>query len=112
MMVVGVLLLRRKGDERRARISAEPAPPTRRDLLRLVAAALTDGTLSGFFWIGGGFLIAPGLILSTGMPTICAIGSSLLAVAAFGVITALGYGSGLIDWTVAAEYHAGGLAGG
>ena len=55
----------------------------------------------------------PGLILSTGMPTICAIGSSLLAVAAFGLTTALGYAlSGLIDWTVAAEFLAGGVAGG
>ncbi len=44
---------------------------------------------------------------------ICAIGSSLLAVGAFGLTTAITYGmSGLIDWPVAAEYLAGGLAGG
>ena len=44
MIVVGVLMLRRKRGEWRARMSAEPAPATRRDLLRLAAVALTVGT--------------------------------------------------------------------
>jgi uncharacterized protein len=44
---------------------------------------------------------------------ICAIGSSLLAVGAFGLTTSVTYGlAGLIDWPVAAEYVVGGLAGG
>src|SRR5258708_19299850 len=47
------------------------------------------------------------------MPVIWGMGSSLLAVGAFGLTTAITYGmSGLIDWPVAAEYLAGGLAGG
>jgi uncharacterized membrane protein YfcA len=33
---------------------------------------------SGFFGIGGGFLIVPALVIATGMPMINAIGSSLL----------------------------------
>jgi uncharacterized membrane protein YfcA len=75
--------------------------------------ALGVGALSGFFGIGGGFLIVPGLIFSTGMPMISAIGSSLLSVGAFGLTTAVTYGlSGLIDWPVVAEYLAGGLGGG
>lgn len=41
--------------------------------------ALVAGAASGFFGIGGGFLIVPGLMLSTGMPRIHAVGSSLLA---------------------------------
>jgi uncharacterized membrane protein YfcA len=75
--------------------------------------ALAVGGLAGFFGIGGGFLIVPGLLFSTGMPMICAIGSSLLAVGTFGLTTAVTYGlSGLIDWAVAAEYLAGGMVGG
>jgi hypothetical protein len=47
------------------------------------------------------------------MPMICAIGSSLLAVGAFGLTTAISYKmSGLIGWPVAAQYLVGGLAGG
>jgi hypothetical protein len=39
---------------------------------------------------------------------ICAMGSSLRAVGAFGPLTSITYGmSGLIDWLVAAEYLAG-----
>jgi uncharacterized membrane protein YfcA len=71
------------------------------------------GALSGFFGIGGGFLIVPGLVAATGMSMLLAIGSSLVAVTAFGLTTALNYASsGLIDWAVAAVFIGGGLLGG
>jgi uncharacterized membrane protein YfcA len=54
--------------------------------------------LSGFYGIGGGFLVVPGLILGTGMPTIAAIGSSLAAIGIFGMTMAVNYAvSGLVD---------------
>jgi uncharacterized membrane protein YfcA len=47
------------------------------------------------------------------MPIIHAIGTSLRAVAAFGLATALKYAfSGLVDWPVAAEFIGGGIVGG
>jgi uncharacterized membrane protein YfcA len=71
------------------------------------------GVFSGFFGIGGGFLIVPGLVASTGMPMISAIGSSLVAVTAFGLTTAANYAfSGLIDWPLAFVFIGGGVAGG
>ena len=71
------------------------------------------GILSGFFGIGGGFLIVPGLIAATGMPIINAIGSSLVAVTALGLTTALNYAfSGYVDWALAAVFILGGVAGG
>jgi len=122
MIVIGALMLRRKDKEAPSAGTASPAStgnvclvrnPATRNPLPVAAAALGVGALSGFFGIGGGFLIVPGLLFSTSMPMICAIGSSLLAVGAFGLTTAISYGmSGLIDWPVAAEYLAGGLAGG
>ena len=73
---------------------------------------LGAGLLAGFFGIGGGFLIVPGLIAATGMPIINAIGSSLFAVSAFGVTTAGNYAfSGLVDWPVAGLFIAGGFLG-
>ena len=112
MVAVGVLMLRRKDCPPQAAASSEPVL-TSSNFLSVAGAALAVGALSGFFGIGGGFLIVPGLLFSTGMPMICAIGSSLLAVSTFGLATAVTYGaSGLIDWPVAAEYIAGGLAGG
>jgi uncharacterized protein len=112
MIVIGVLMLRRRGGAQ-TESSTAPTPSGLRSFRPLVVVATAVGTLSGFFGIGGGFLIMPGLRLSTGMPTICAIGSSLLVVGTFGLTTAVTYGwSGLIDWPVAAEYLVGGLAGG
>ena len=80
---------------------------------RLGVVGLGAGTLSGFFGIGGGFLIVPGLMVASGMEIIYAIGTSLFAVGAFGLTAAANYAvSGLIDWTVAAEFIGGGIAGG
>jgi uncharacterized membrane protein YfcA len=71
------------------------------------------GVFSGFFGIGGGFLIVPGLILATGMPLTFAIGTSLVAVSAFGAATAASYAvSGLVDWWLAGLFILGGAAGG
>jgi hypothetical protein len=115
-------MLRQKDTPMPATGAASPAPASSicqvwnrasRNPLPVAGSALGVGALSGFFGIGGGFLIVPGLVFSTGMPMICAIGSSLLAVAAFGLTTAITYGvSGLINWPVAGEYLIGGLAGG
>ncbi len=79
----------------------------------LVGLGLATGTLSGFFGIGGGFLIVPALMLATGMSILCAVGSSLVAVTAFGATTAASYAwSGLIIWKLAGLFVAGGVAGG
>ena len=80
---------------------------------RLVVVGLLTGAISGFFGIGGGFLIVPGIMLGSGMPVLNAIGSSLFSVAAFGFTTAANYArSGLVDWKVALEFIAGGIIGG
>ncbi len=70
------------------------------------------GALSGFFGIGGGFLIVPGLMAATGMPMIFAIGSSLVSVATFGLATAGNYAlSGLVDWSLVGLFICGGVFG-
>lgn len=81
--------------------------------VRLVAIGLATGLLAGFFGIGGGFLIVPGIMLGSGMAMLNAVGSSLFAVGAFGLTTAASYASdGLIDWRIAGEFIAGGVVGG
>jgi len=108
MLGVGIMMLRRRGQAGLpgARLDWHNAP-------RVLGYGLGTGALSGFFGIGGGFLIVPGLIGSTSMPMIEAVGTSLVAVTAFGLTTALNYAwSGLVDWSLAAIFIAGGLAGG
>lgn len=80
---------------------------------RLVAAGLVVGFLSGFFGIGGGFLIVPAIMLGSGMAAINAVASSLVSVGAFGLTTAVSYAaSGFVDWHVSALFILGGVAGG
>jgi uncharacterized membrane protein YfcA len=112
MMVVGVIILRR-GGRREDGSGGRGERLTSVALAKILIMALLVGMLAGFFGIGGGFLIVPGLLLSTGMPMIFAVGSSLLAVGSFGLTTAINYAaSGLVDWSVAAEYIGGGIIGG
>lgn len=108
MLVVGVLMLKP-----RKPVSAECRPIDLKMCLATATVALAAGAASGFFGIGGGFLIVPGLMLATGMPMINAIGTSLLSVATFGLATALNYAnSGLVDWWLASEFIGGGIVGG
>lgn len=108
MIVVGIAMLRRPHAE-----SGVDVKLTRENAPKLVAYGLGVGALSGFFGIGGGFLIVPGLIGATGMSMIEAIGSSLLSVGSFGATTAASYAAdNLIDWRIAALFIGGGLVGG
>ena len=108
MLVVGALMLRGRSGE------GEPAVRLNRENLpKLLGLGLAAGGLSGFFGIGGGFLIVPALILATGMPILSAVGSSLVAVTAFGLTTAANYAfSGLVEWPLAGLFILGGIVGG
>jgi uncharacterized membrane protein YfcA len=108
MFAVGLAMLmpRNSGGDRNVHVN--PAIAVRLALLGLLA-----GFVSGFFGIGGGFLIVPGIMYGSGMPILNAIGSSLFAVGTFGLTTAVNYAlSGLVDWQVALEFIAGGGVGG
>ena len=108
MVLIGVLMLKGRGNPGNpgAECNREKAP-------KVLGYGLGTGLFSGFFGIGGGFLIVPGLVGSTGMPILNAIGTSLVAVTAFGLTTAINYAySGLIDWPLALVFIIGGVAGG
>jgi uncharacterized membrane protein YfcA len=108
MLVIAVLMLKT-----RSRIGLPDVQMSWANTPAIVGLGLATGTLSGFFGIGGGFLIVPALMLATGMPIMNAVSSSLVAVTAFGLTTAASYAySGLISWGLAALFIAGGIAGG
>ena len=108
MLVIAVLMLKT-----RSRIGMPDVQITMANTPAIIGLGLATGTLSGFFGIGGGFLIVPALMLATGMPIMNAVSSSLVAVTAFGLTTAASYAwSGLISWGLAGLFVAGGIAGG
>jgi uncharacterized protein len=108
MLVIAVLMLKT-----RARIGLPDVQMDWSNIPAIAGLGLATGTLSGFFGIGGGFLIVPALMLATGMSIMNAVSSSLVAVTAFGLTTAASYAwSGLVSWGLAGLFIAGGIAGG
>ena len=108
MIVIAAMMARRTG-------GGDAAPPKvgRHQIIPILGIGAAVGLLAGFFGIGGGFLVVPGLIAATAMPLIVAIGSSLVSVTAFGISTAANYAaSGLIEWRLAALFVGGGIVGG
>lgn len=111
MIVIGISMLhpRQSPDAPSVRLSRQTAGHL---LPRLVPSGLMVGSASGFFGIGGGFLIVPALRKATSMPMDFAIGTSLVAVSALGMTTAFSYAcAGLVDWHMAAWLLIGGAIG-
>lgn len=107
MAAVGLaMLLPKKSDgDPGVRLNRGMAP-------RVAVSGVGVGAAAGFFGIGGGFLIVPGLMWATGMTLAAAQATSLLSVAAFGASTAVNYSlSGLVDWSVVGAMTVGGAAG-
>ena len=99
MLVIAALMLKT-----RARVGLPDAKMNWSNMPAILGLGLGTGTLSGFFGIGGGFLIVPALMLATGMSIMNAVSSSLVAVS---------YAwSGLISWGLAGLFVAGGICGG
>lgn len=108
MVIVGIAMLRPRQSAGNPEVHITPAIA-----LRLMVIGGLVGCLAGFFGIGGGFLVVPGIMMGSGMPILNAIGSSLLSVSLFGLTTAANYAlSGLVDWLLAAKFIAGGVIGG
>ncbi len=82
-------------------------------ILQLTPMGLIVGTAAGFFGIGGGFLIVPGLMFAVGMTLSNATASSLVSVAIFGAATSANYAlSGMVDGRLTLLLLGGGIGGG
>lgn len=87
--------------------------PTARRALRVAAAATGVGLLTGFFGVGGGFVIVPALVLALGFGMPAAVGTSLLIISvnsAAALAARLGEGVHL-DWPLLGVFTLAALAG-
>lgn len=107
MAAVGLSMFRAPGSPGDPNVHIDPAKAA-----RLVPVGAATGLAAGFFGIGGGFLIAPGLMASTGMTLANAAASSLVSVTLFGVATSVSYAaSGLVDGRLFLALVVGGAVG-
>jgi len=107
MALIGASMLLPKRGEGDPAVHLTPAL-----VWKLAPVGVATGFAAGFFGIGGGFLIVPGLMAATGMTLAHAAASSLLSVALFGAATSASYAvSGLVDWPIFAVMVVGGAAG-
>jgi uncharacterized membrane protein YfcA len=104
LLAFAALMLLAAWAMQRWRPVVEPLPRAHAHL-RAAAAGLFTGVLTGFFGIGGGFVIVPVLVLLLGLPMTLAVGTSL-AVIAITSASALASHlvSGGIDWGVATAF--------
>ncbi len=80
--------------------------------LRVVGTGTAVGFLTGFFGVGGGFVIVPGLVLALGFDMPVAVGTSLLVIAVNSAeALAFRLPSSHIEWSVALAFTFAGLIG-
>lgn len=100
-----------------AAAAAEVVPP-RRSVRTLILAASVTGVITGFFGVGGGFIVVPMLVIALGLAMRKAAGTSLLVMILATTVSLLArVGTDFtIDWTVtlilAAATSLGALVGG
>lgn len=82
----------------------DPINPPRRPTLvavKVVLAGAVIGVMTGFFGVGGGFVIVPALVMILGHPMPVAVGTSLLVVTVNSVAALTSrIGHDVLDWSV------------
>ena len=117
LAVVGVVMLVRglrswRGSDDGG--DGEGESSARRGLLVIAAAATFTGFLTGFFGVGGGFIVVPMLVLALGFPMKEASGTSLLVMiiaSSAGLAARVGTHSN-VDWPVVLAFAAASMVGG
>jgi uncharacterized membrane protein YfcA len=98
------------------RRSDEPHPERLRRPTQIWLRALPTGAgvrlLTGFFGVGGGFLIVPLLVLLFGLTMKTAVGTSLLVIALTSAAALSAHlATGAFDWPITGAFTAGGIIG-
>ncbi len=81
MVLIGFLMLKRSKASETGNTEIPSLKNEMRKWYYLVGAGLSVGFLTGFFGVGGGFLIVPALVIALKFPTKHAIATSLMIIA-------------------------------
>ena len=81
-------------------------------ILEIVAVGTMVGFMTGFFGVGGGFVVVPGLVLALGFSMPEAVGTGLLVIAINSVVALVARGGvGAVDWNTVAPFAVAAMAG-
>jgi len=95
-----------------ARPGRGPARGAGHGLARALACGVGLGVATGFFGVGGGFLIVPALVLCLGMDASAAVATSLAIIAINSVGGLVGHAMyGAVQWGLGAAFAGAGLVG-
>ncbi len=103
MVIIGIMMLRRKNYAKDTGIPSLKNVKGFSEWSKFVGAGLFIGFMTGFFGVGGGFLIVPVLVLVLDFPMKHAIATSLMVIALnclWGILSRLS-GVGTIEWGIA-----------
>lgn len=81
--------------------------------LKVLVTASAVGLLTGFFGVGGGFVVVPALVLVLGFSMPVAVGTSLLVISfnsATALVSRIGHGA-VLDWALIGAFTAAAIAG-
>jgi uncharacterized membrane protein YfcA len=108
MVAIGIVMLRQRLGQDQDNRSSKLAILKK----NLSLSGFSVGLLAGYFGIGGGFLIVPAMMYSGGLSIVQAIGTSLVSVSSFGIVTATRYFvAGHVDIMITILFVIGGIFG-
>jgi len=110
MLLAAGAMLRRRMPEQGDATADEGAGTI--EWLKIIASGTVVGLMTGFFGVGGGFVIVPALVLVLGLSMRMAVGTSLLIIAMNSLWSLLAHlRFGRLDLGVTALFVLGGIAG-
>jgi uncharacterized membrane protein YfcA len=113
MLTVAAVMVLRRGHGRAQPGHAAVSTGTRHTIL-VASAATGVGLITGFFGVGGGFVVVPALVLVLGFDMATAAGTSLVVIAvnsAAALAARAGHGSLTLDWPLIGAFAAGAVIG-
>lgn len=115
MLLTAAAMLHRRARRNSADLSGSRtsgSPRTARRILEVALVGTVVGFMTGFFGVGGGFIVVPGLVLALGFDMPEAVGTSLLVIAFNCVIALAARGTAAaVDWGVVGPFIASAITG-
>jgi len=106
-VAISLLRHRERPAEETPTVSGRP-----RNMKRVLVVGTGIGLLTGFFGVGGGFIVVPALIFALGFPLPIAVGTSLLVITLNSAVAlAVRVATSGVDWRVAVPFTLASLIG-